>query len=82
MHTKLTLRLEDQLIEAAKAHALASGRSISQMVAEYFLLLGSPSVTKTSPQPLAPRVAKLKGVLKGTAADREDYRGYLDTKCL
>ncbi len=82
MHTKLTLRLEEQLIQSAKAHALASGKSVSQMVAEYFSLLGSPRGTQPLPQPIAPRVAKLKGVLKGTAADREDYRRYLEEKYL
>ena len=40
MQTKLTLRLEEQLIERAKAHAKKRGKSVSQMVADYFALLG------------------------------------------
>ena len=31
MQTKLTLRLEEQLIERAKAHAKKRGKSVSQM---------------------------------------------------
>jgi predicted HicB family RNase H-like nuclease len=34
MQTKLTLRLEDQLIEQAKSYAAQAGKSVSQIVAE------------------------------------------------
>jgi predicted HicB family RNase H-like nuclease len=39
MRTKLTLRLEDKLIEQAKSYATHAGISASQIVAEYFQLL-------------------------------------------
>ena len=39
MQTKLTLRLDDDLIEKAKSYAKGTGRSVSQMVADYFALL-------------------------------------------
>ena len=38
MHTKLTLRIEEQLIEQAKSYATHTGKSVSQLVAEYFTL--------------------------------------------
>ncbi|MGH8605739.1 MAG: DUF6364 family protein [Gammaproteobacteria bacterium] len=34
--TKLTLRLDKELIEAAKRYAEISGNSLSQLVADYF----------------------------------------------
>ena len=36
MSTKLTLRLDAELIEAAKAYAAQEGRSVSELVAGYF----------------------------------------------
>ena len=36
MQTKLTLRLEDQLIEQAKSYAAHAGKSVSQIVSDYF----------------------------------------------
>lgn len=63
MNTKLTLRLDDELIARAKRHASLSGKSVSQLVADYFSLMDSreeaPRVAMT------PRVRSLIGVLKG-----------------
>ncbi len=39
MQTNVTLRLDERLVRRAKACARRSGKSVSQMVAEYFLLL-------------------------------------------
>ncbi|HZC00332.1 MAG TPA: DUF6364 family protein, partial [Gammaproteobacteria bacterium] len=38
MQTKLTLRLDKKLIEAVKRYAEISGKSLSQLVADYFSL--------------------------------------------
>lgn len=46
MKTKLTLRLEKRLIERAKAHAKRKGMSVSQMVADYFKVLGENGDSK------------------------------------
>lgn len=76
MQTKLTLRMDEELIEAAKGHAKRAGKSLSQVVAEYFELLdGEPRK-----RALSPRVSRLKGVLRGTEVDRDDYRGHLEKK--
>ena len=46
MHSKLTLRLDSQLIRRAKVYAKRSGKSVSSIVADYFTALdvgeGSP----------------------------------------
>ena len=41
MQTKLTLRLDEDLIEDAKAYAAEHGRSVSQLVADYFQALSA-----------------------------------------
>lgn len=77
MQTKLTLRLDDQLIAQAKSHAQLSGKSLSQMVAEYFQLIGRPT---TESAELTPVVARLKGALRGAGVDVDDFRAHLVRK--
>lgn len=76
MQTKLTLRLDDALIEQAKVVAQQSGKSVSQLVAEYFSLLAA----KPPPKPeITPSVQRLRGVLK-PSSDERDYQNYLEDK--
>ena len=77
MQTKLTLRLDDKLIRKAKAHAEQAGKSLSQIVAEYFSLLGR--ATDGSDE-LTPIVTKLKGSLRQSDVDAHDYHEYLEKK--
>ena len=77
MQTKLTLRLDDQLIEQAKVYAKPSGKSVSQLVAEYFSLLQTSSPSKTA---LSPSVRTLKGALKQAGPQLEEYGEYLEEK--
>ncbi|MCA1795424.1 MAG: DUF6364 family protein [Desulfotignum sp.] len=80
MNTKLTLRLEENLIKTAKRHAGTLGKSVSQMVADYFSLLENDSMDKK--QPLTPIVSSLKGSLRGSGVDKKDYKRYLEDKYL
>ena len=80
MNTKLTLRLEEELIKSAKNHANIIGKSVSQMVADYFYLLDKKSLKK--PIQLTPIVKSLKGSLKNMDIDESDYRLYLQDKYL
>ena len=79
MKTKLTLRLDDRLVKQAKEYAKKSGKSVSQLVAEYFSLLnaGPPSTSE-----LTPSVRSLKGGLKKSQVDVQDYQKYLEEKYL
>ena len=77
MQTKLTLRLDGRLVRHAKQYAERSGKSLSQMVAEYFSAITSP---KGAPSELTPAVSKLKGALEGTGVAPEDYGAYLEEK--
>ncbi|OIO58743.1 MAG: antitoxin [Alphaproteobacteria bacterium CG_4_10_14_0_2_um_filter_63_37] len=75
MQTKLTLRLDDALIEQAKNYGKGQGKSVSQLVAEYFQLLGSAASSKQQPQEaLPPRIRSLKGLILGSQITEEDYR--------
>jgi replicative DNA helicase len=80
MNTKLTLRLDERLIRRAKTHARRTGKSVSQVVADYFTLLGSDP-DKEDPE-LTPIVRSLKGVLHGRPIDRAAYRKHLEEKYL
>ena len=80
MNTKLTLRLEEELIKVAKNHANLTGKSVSQMVADYFYLLDKKSSKKKVQ--LSPIVKSLKGSLKNTEIDESDYKSYLEDKYL
>lgn len=78
MHTKLTLRIEEALIERAKSYARQSGKSVSQLVSDYLELLPRPEGQRK--RPMTPIVRSLRGVLAGSGLDEEDYRRHLEEK--
>ena len=79
MQTKLTLRLDDQLVRAAKQHARQAGCSVSQMVADYFAVIAA---AESRPSTLTPKVSQLMGALEGVGVDETDYRAHLEKKYL
>jgi hypothetical protein len=82
MHTKLTLRLGEDLILQAKRHARKSGKSLSQMVADYFRAMKERFKGSAEERPLTPLVSKLKGSLRGSKISLKDYRRHLEEKYL
>lgn len=78
MQTKLTLRLDENLIASAKRYGEAQGKSVSQLVAEFFQMLEY----KEPRAALPPLVASLKGAAAGVALNEQDYRQHLETKHL
>ena len=77
MQTKLTLRMDDRLIAGAKQHAARAGKSLSQVVAEYFLVcMSDPSRSADE----TPRVSRLRGCLKDTGVAEADYLKHLEEK--
>ena len=80
MQTKLTLRLDDQLINRAKSYARKSGKSVSQIVAGYFSLLDDKPKKETAD--LTPIVRSLKGSIKKKKIGKKDYHNYLEEKHL
>jgi hypothetical protein len=78
MQTKLTLRLESELIEQAKKHAKQQGKSLSQIVADYFITFNK---TKEKSK-FAPITSSLIGVLQESKLDQNDYKKHLEEKYL
>jgi hypothetical protein len=78
MQTKLTLRLESELIELAKAHAKQQGKSLSQIVADYFMIF----TTKSKKLKISPITQSLIGIIKIKDLDENDYKKHLEEKYL
>jgi hypothetical protein len=78
MQTKLTLRLDDALIRKAKRYSAKSGKSVSRLVADYFLVLTTRQ--EKEKRELSPRVRSLVGILAGSGVTEEDYWRHLEAK--
>ena len=80
---KLTLRLEEELIERAKRAARERGTSVSKMVAGFFESIEDPRAGARGGEP-GEITRRLRGSIKrkdgGPSADEEDYRRYLELK--
>ena len=75
---KLTLWLDRDAIAFGKAEAKRHRKSLSAMFIEFVQDLRKSQ----KPQNLSPRMKRLKGVLKGKTAGKEDYYHYLERKHL
>ncbi len=79
MQSKLTLRMDEHLIQSAKAYSAQSGKSISRIVADLFTLMQHQQEMGDQVR-LTPTVKSLKGILKGRQVTETDYRRYLEEK--
>ena len=61
MQTKLTLTLEQSVIEQAKIYAKDKGRSLSELIENYLKVVLQDNETKVN---LSPSIKKLKGSVK------------------
>ena len=75
MNTKLTLTLKKEVIDQAKKYASEKGRSLSEMVENYFKYL-TEIKPEEKPEELSPRVKKLRGIVK--VKSDFDYKKILD----
>ncbi len=78
MNTKLTLRLDDQLIESAKKYSAKTGKSVSRIVSDYFVIIKNEKFKKQ--YSISPTVQSLKGVLKDNQLSEQEYKDYLEDK--
>jgi len=74
MNTKLTLTIEKEVIQLAKAYAKEKGQSLSEMVENYFKFVTVERI-KIKEKELSPKVRKLRGILKKEASI--DYKQIL-----
>lgn len=77
MNTKLTLRMNVDLVRTAKSEASRRGKSVSQMVGDFFDALASK---RQKGPPLPPITASLVGILKGRNVSEADYKKHLREK--
>ena len=77
MNTKLTLRVDEILVQQAKTQAARQGKSVSQLFSEFITSLESCKTEKRVPPPIT---SALLGILKNAAVSEEDYRRHLMEK--
>jgi len=79
MNAKLTLKLDDKVIDRAKKYAKKRNTSLSKMIESY---LDSVTREDSSGIEITPLVKNLSGVIKLPADydHRKDYTDYLDQK--
>lgn len=63
MQTKLTLRLDDALIAAAKSESKRRGKSLSKLVADYFGVFQANTLKELESHRLAPLTRSMVGIL-------------------
>ncbi len=81
MQTKLTLRMDASLIRRAKEYAEARGKSVSQIVADFFSALeAGEQVETTVVRELPPITQSLYGRLVGSEDEEDTYRRHLEEK--
>ena len=81
MQTKLTLRLEEVLIQQAKSYAKEHGKSLSRVVADYFKVL-TEKTKVTNEVKNSPITHSLIGILDSNNIEKDDYNKYLEDKYL
>jgi hypothetical protein len=77
MNTKLTLRMDEALVQTAKREATRRGKSVSQMVGEFFDALTS---RRQDGPAVPPITASLVGILKNRGGAESDYLRHLREK--
>jgi hypothetical protein len=77
METKLTLKLDQSVIQSVKKYAETNNRSLSKLVEDYFRNL----VSESEPQKhYSPLVEELSGVIFDKDLRNLDYVSYLEQK--
>ena len=79
MLADLTLKIDRELIERAEAFSRKTGRSVSDLIAEYLQRLPE-SESSREPGAATPVVSSLRGVLRESGLTEEDYRRHLEER--
>jgi len=80
MNTKLTLRMDDHLIASAKKYSAQTGKSVSKIVSDFFVIIKNDKLKNSSS--ITPTVQSLKGILKDSEFSENDYKRHLEEKYL
>jgi hypothetical protein len=76
--SRLTLSIDDRVIERAKKYAARHGTSVSQLVEEYLDRLSRPPTY--NPEEITPLLTQLRAGLKGVSLNVRSYKRYLTRK--
>lgn len=80
MNTKLTLNLDESVINQAKIYAKENSISLSNLIENY---LGSLTSKNQKKSKISPLVESLTGVIDDkNVEDKKDYKDYLSEKYL
>ena len=78
MNTKLTLNIDEHVIEEAKFYAKNNSVSLSKLIENYLLSLTKRNTEETK---ISPLVESLTGVISLDSADyKKEYSDYLSKK--
>ena len=82
MDAKLTLKLNQEVIEKAKKYAASQNRSLSRLIESYLNSLVEPEKKSDLKIPITPFVKKLgmKLPIPADLDERKAYRDYLEEK--
>lgn len=80
MTTKITIQLDDKIIDKAKKISEIKGVSLSNLISDYFKKIDLEALQNDFE--LTPIVKSLKGSLKGARINENDYKKYLEEKYL
>ena len=80
MNPKLTLRMDESLVEKGKVEVDRRGKSVSEMVGDFFDSLSAPD--QPVAKKLPPLTASLVGVLKGHRMKTDSYKEHIREKYL
>lgn len=78
MNTKLTLRMDEDVIRGAKRYSAKAGKSVSQLVENYLAVLSRE--VGLAEDELPPAVRSLYGALAGSGVSEEDWYTHLEEK--
>ncbi len=77
METKLTVRIDDELLQGAKRYAAENDTTLTRLVTAFFERLTQQAAGELD----APHVRRVTGILPPNASGQE-YYDYLEHKCL
>ena len=80
MKTKLTLRINEDLIKDAKKYSAKTGKPLSKIVADLFTIIRNEKFNKE--YKITPGVKSLKGILRNRKVDENEYKKHLEKKYL
>ena len=72
--------MDDHLIASAKKYSAQTGKSVSKIVSDFFVIIKNEKLKNSSS--ITPTVQSLKGILKDSEFSENDYKRHLEEKYL